>query len=163
MDLWQEKMLSMRSQKIIFCHGSGVALLMTMSVCRYTALVHTEIFQQIYDGLPWIALQIFMVPRKCILNNLVITWFSATKRFTFMFFCEMSTTVKWTAVKFGSDVHVPLKKNSNRFGDPLTFNLVPSSGRNFNLFNYLVQNSVLSQLANACLPIVNMVNTVSLC
>ncbi len=29
-------------------------------------------------------------------------------------------------MEFGADIHVPLRMNRNKFGDPLTFHLAPS-------------------------------------
>ncbi len=49
----------------------------------------------------------------------------------------------WIAVKFGTHVHASLRINCNNFGDPLTFNLAPSSGQNFNLCNTLVYDELL--------------------
>lgn len=36
-------------------------------------------------------------------------------------------TIRWIAMEVGTDIHVPLRMNSNNFGDPLTFQ-APSSG-----------------------------------
>lgn len=48
------------------------------------------------------------------------------------------TTVGWTVMKFGLDIHVPQRINCNHFGDPLTFNVAPPFGRNFNVLSTLV-------------------------
>lgn len=60
----------------------------------------------------------------------------------------MTNTV-WIAVKFGSDIHVPQRINSKEVGDPLTFPLVPSSGKGFHLFieiaelNYCIEQNIV--------------------
>lgn len=40
-------------------------------------------------------------------------------------------------MKFCTDIHVPMWLSSSNVGKPLTFNLAPLSGQNFNLFNMI--------------------------
>ncbi len=51
-------------------------------------------------------------------------------------------------MQFDTDIHVPLRMNSNNFGNPLTFHLVPSSGQTFYSSNMWTntQNIVYDQI-----------------
>ncbi len=82
----------LQSLKSFFSHASSVALGMLMSVGRSTTLVQIEISQQLSAGLPWTLLQTFKVSRGRLLLTLEIPNFSssATTRWTFLFFGEMS-------------------------------------------------------------------------
>ena len=45
---------------------------------------------------------------------------STILKFTFVFFyLDVSTAVGWIAVKFGKDIHVPLRIHCSDFGDDL--------------------------------------------
>ncbi len=51
-----------------------------------------------------------------------------TMRFPFVVLSEMSQQQLdeiCHEMKFGSDIHVPLRMNCNNFGDPSTFHLAP--------------------------------------
>ncbi len=48
---------------------------------------------------------------------------------------DISTIIGQIAIKFGTNIHVPLRMNSNNFGDTLTFHLAPPAGQNLNLSN----------------------------
>lgn len=39
---------------------------------------------------------------------------------------SITTTMRWTAMEFGSEIHVPLKMKWNNVGDPLPFDLAPA-------------------------------------
>ncbi len=46
---------------------------------------------------------------------------------------NISRTIRWIAIKSGTEIHVAWKMNSNNFGDPLTSHLAPPAGQNFHL------------------------------
>lgn len=50
----------------------------------------------------------------------------------FLFFSVL-TPVRWIAMTFGIDIHIPLQMNCNNIGDLLAINLAPSSGQNVSL------------------------------
>ena len=57
----------------------------------------------------------------------------------------ISTSTGWIVMRFGSDIHAPLRMNCKYFGDPLTFLLAPSSGHHFNLYNMLVHEQIFAK------------------
>lgn len=56
------------------------------------------------------------------------------------------TTIGWIAMKFRTDIPVPLRINCNHFGDPLTFNLPSLSGQRFYYIFYFILISFYSQM-----------------
>lgn len=57
---------------------------------------------------------------------------------------NVTTAIGWIIMKFDTDIHVPLRMNINKFCDPLTFDLTPSSGQN--LSNTLFYDQILAKL-----------------
>lgn len=53
----------------------------------------------------------------------------------------MLTNIGWITMKFGANIHVPLRMNCSNFGDPPTLPLVPSSGQHLPLFNTFLPNT----------------------
>lgn len=51
---------------------------------------------------------------------------------------NISTNMGWSMVNFGADIHVPIRMNCNTFSDPLTFQLAPPSGQDF---NYMINST----------------------
>lgn len=49
-------------------------------------------------------------------------------------------------LQFSTDIHGSHKSNPNHFGDPLTFQLTPSSGQHFNLANTLFSYQIFAKL-----------------
>ncbi len=45
-------------------------------------------------------------------------------------------------MKFGTDIHVPLRMNCNNFGDLSTFYVAPLLGQNCHLFNSLIYEQI---------------------
>lgn len=58
----------------VISHTSSLALGMAKLDCQSTTLGQTEIFHQLWDGLPWNFVQTFMVPKVWMLLTLVIPW-----------------------------------------------------------------------------------------
>lgn len=114
-------------------------------------IVRLDIAQQLCDGLPWKYMQTFMVPQGRTLltlgmnfplslaHNLVQTIMGPRRRvlltliiwlspwgWHFAFHWNISTTIGWISVKFGTHTYGPQKINYNNL-NPTTFHLVPSS------------------------------------
>lgn len=54
-----------------------------------------------------------------------------------------SWQTSWIAMAFGANIHGPQRIYPNAFDDPLTFNLEPQSGQNFDLSNvYSIQRAI---------------------
>ena len=49
-------------------------------------------------------------------------------------------------MRFGSDIHAPLRMNYKYFDDPLTFLLVPSPGHRFYLYNMSVHDQIFRKI-----------------
>lgn len=58
--------------KKLFSHASRASPGMALLVSQWTALVQTEISQQLSDGLPGNSVQTFLVPRTCTITGLVL-------------------------------------------------------------------------------------------
>lgn len=67
-----------------------------------------------------------MVPRWRILNTP-----SDSTRVTCDTELRVSTTAGWVDIKFGTNVHCPLRMKYKTFGDTLAFRVVPSSAKNW--------------------------------
>ncbi len=98
------------------------------SATKRLTLIQSEISQQLLDGLQWNLLQTFKVPRGYNLITLVTLrlslWRHQQARLIhidiLVLYWNILTTIRWIAVKFGSDIHVLVRMSCNNF-DPLTF------------------------------------------
>lgn len=80
-----------------------------------------NIFQLLFDRLPWNSVQTFMVSRGWILIMLSIPrLFRCCNHEVHRreFDWNISTTVLWVDMKFGRHIPVPLRMNCNNFGEP---------------------------------------------
>ena len=57
--------------------------------------------------------------------------FSTTMRLAYWAFGEMSKTIAYIAMTFGTDIHFPFRMSFSDIGDPLIFHLAPSAGQHF--------------------------------
>lgn len=73
------------------------------------------------------------------------------------FVWNISTAIGWIGVKFGSEIHAPLGKNCNHFGDPLTSHLVPAWGQKFSLSDTLVHVHIHANHVKSNRPQLNLV------
>ena len=72
---------------------------------------------------------------------------STAMRLTFVFFLwNVSTTIGYIAMTFGTDTHIHFRVHYYHFGDSLDFDLVPSSGQTFNLNNTVVYDQIPAKL-----------------
>ena len=60
--------------------------------------------------------------------------FSTTMRLAYWAFGEMSKTIAYIAMTFGTDIHFPFRMSFSDIGDPLIFHLAPLS--KFHLLQY---------------------------
>ena len=59
---------------------------------------------------------------------------------------NMSTTKGWIALKFSTDIYIPLRTNCNHVGDLITSPLAPSSGQNVNLSSSLIYDQIACKI-----------------
>ncbi len=109
---------------------------------RLTFLSFNEMSWQLFEGLPWNLVQIFRVPMVWILMTLVVPW-RVLECHNEVHICgwNVSTTIGWIDMKFGTSIYVPLRMNCKNVGDPFTFHPSTATKSKFVQYFGLWQNT----------------------
>ncbi len=151
---WVDRSTTIGKTAINFVQASVIPIqtnpdVPSSTTMRLIFLDFSEILQQLLNGLSSdfsssaTSRSVFTYLVKY-LNNIWSLDSSATIRLTFVALTK--TNIRWIAIKFGTDIQVPLRMNCNHFDEPLTFHIAPSSGQNFNLSNTLVYHQIPAKL-----------------
>lgn len=123
---------------------SGTWLLYVCNVYSYnhtikTLSLHLQ-FQRVRKKRTWF---IIFDPFRKALFTVSCHWF-------WSFLWNVSPSVGWIALIFGTDIHSAQKMDCIHFGDPLTFHLAPPEGQSYHLSKWNISTSTGRTDTNVC-------------
>lgn len=121
-------------------HGSSMCATSTATTTQLKLCHYTRSFKESEKKRTWFI--IFDLFRKAL--------FTVSCHWFWSFLWNVSPSVGWIALIFGTDIHSAQKMDCIHFGDPLTFHLAPPEGQSYHLSKWNISTSTGRTDTNVC-------------